>query len=315
MIADVATDGSPSNNVAGPLTSRRRFLDACHCRALDRPPIWLMRQAGRALPEYRGLKEKYSFLELVQTPELAAEVTLQPIRRFGMDAAILFSDILTVAEALGQPYRFGEKGGIEMEFTVNSPEDIERLDPYAVTSRLQYVAKALPLVRSELGDNTAMLGFAGAPWTLANFMMEGGSAKEFTRAKRLFYSNPKLFSRLFEKLTQAVIASLQLQIDAGADAVQIFDSLGGVLAENIYEEASARWIKQIVIGLDRDVPVIVFARGMHGAWDALLRTGARAFSIDWTVRLAEARGRLPEGIAVQGNLDPFLLMTTPAKRK
>ena len=143
-------------------------------------------------------------------------------------------------------------------------------------------------------------------------MMEGGSAKEFTRAKRLFYSNPKLFSRLFEKLTQAVIASLQLQIDAGADAVQIFDSLGGVLAENIYEEASARWIKQIITGLCRDVTVIVFARGMHGAWDALLRTGARAFSIDWTVRLAEARGRLPEGIAVQGNLDPFLFMTTPA---
>src|SRR5437667_5679984 len=177
------------------LSQRERFLNACHCKPLDRPPIWLMRQAGRALPEYRALKETHSFLELVQTPELAAEVTLQPVRRFGMDAAILFSDILVVAEALGQRYRFGENGGIEMEFTLQSPKDIERLDPSAVPNHLHYVAKALRLVRDELGEKTALLGFAGAPWTLANFMLEGGSAKEFTRAKRLFYSDPALFSQ------------------------------------------------------------------------------------------------------------------------
>src|SRR5437667_1498008 len=161
------------------LSQRERFLNACHCKPMDRPPIWLMRQAGRALPEYRALKEKHTFLELVQTPELAAEVTLQPVRRFGMDAAILFSDILIVSEALGQSYRFGEKGGIEMDFVLKSAADIDRLDCSAVASRLQYVAKALPLIRTELGEKTAMLGFAGAPWTLANFMLEGGSAREF----------------------------------------------------------------------------------------------------------------------------------------
>src|SRR2546429_8350684 len=144
-------------------TNRDRLLSACQCLPVDRPPIWLMRQAGRALPEYRALKEKSSFLELVQTPELAAEATLQPVRRFGMDAAILFSDILVVAEALGQPYRFREQGGIEMEFALESAQDIERLDPTAVPSRLQYIGKALPIIRAELGERTAMLGFAGAP--------------------------------------------------------------------------------------------------------------------------------------------------------
>jgi uroporphyrinogen decarboxylase len=293
------------------LTNRQRFLRACQCRAVDRPPVWLMRQAGRALPEYRKLKEKYSFLELVQTPELAAEVTLQPIRRFDFDAAIFFSDILVVAEALGQSYHFRDKGGIEMEFILRSAEDIERLDASAVTERLQYVAKALPLIKSQLGDRTALLGFGGSPWTLANFMMEGGSAKEYTKAKALFYSDPELYRRLFEKLTQAVAEFLHLQIDAGVDVVQIFDSLGGVLPANAYEAASASWIREIIARLKGKVPVIVFAKGVHGNWNALLRTGAQALSVDWTLSLADVRARLPENIAVQGNLDPFLLTTTP----
>lgn len=296
---------------AGPLTNRQRFLAALQCRAVDRPPIWLMRQAGRALPEYRKLKEKYTFLELVQTPDLAAEVTLQPIWRFDFDAAVLFSDILIVAEAMGQSYRFREQGGIEMEFIVSLAEDIERLEAGPVTERLQYVARALGLVKSELDGRTALLGFAGSPWTLANFMMEGGSAKEFAKAKALFYSEPKLFSRFMEKLTQAVTQCLQLQIDAGADAVQIFDSLGGGLAAGAYEAASARWIQQIVAGLRGQVPVIVFGKGVHGSWDALLRTGAQGFSVDWTLSLADVRTQLPEHIAVQGNLDPSLLATTP----
>jgi uroporphyrinogen decarboxylase len=294
------------------MTNRQRFLDACHCRPVDRPPVWLMRQAGRALPEYMELRKKHSFLELVQTPELAAEVTLQPVRRFGFDAAILFSDILIVPEAMGQPYRFRDGGGIEMDFTLNSAADIERLDAGAVRERLQYTAGALRLIKSELGDRTALLGFAGSPWTLANFMLEGGSAKEFTKAREMFYSQPKLFARLCEKLADAVTALLQLQIDAGADAVQIFDSLGGLLAGNIYEAASARWITRIVAALNNQVPVIVFGRGVHGNWDALLQTGARALSVDWTLRLADVRARLPDGIAVQGNLDPVLLTTTPA---
>src|SRR5947209_4699992 len=186
------------------ITNRQRFLDACACRPLDHPPVWLMRQAGRALPEYRALKEKYQFLELVQTPELAAEVTLQPIRRFDFDAAILFSDILVVAEGLGQGYEFRDRGGISMEFLIKSSADIDRLQLEAVTDRLQYVAKALPLVKSALAGRTALIGFAGSPWTLANFMLEGGGVKEYSKAKELFYSDPALFGRLLEMLAQAV---------------------------------------------------------------------------------------------------------------
>lgn len=293
------------------ITNRERFLNACLSKPVDHPPIWLMRQAGRVLPEYRALKEKHSFLELVQTPELAAEVTLQPIRRFDFDAAILFSDILVVPEALGQRYHFRESGGVEMEFSLKSTQDIERLDPAAVQERLQYVARALPIIKQELGNRTALLGFAGSPWTLANFMMEGGSAKDYSKAKALFYSDPTLFSLLMEKLTLAVTDFLQMQIDAGVDAIQIFDSLGGVLAESIFPPASAHWITNIIAALEGQVPVIVFSKGANGSWDALRKTGANVLSVDWTVRLPDIRQRLPESIALQGNLDPFLLTTTP----
>ena len=295
----------------GTLTNRQRFLNACHCRPVDHPPIWLMRQAGRALPEYRALKEKYTFLELVQTPELASEVTLQPIRRFDFDAAILFSDILVVCEGLGQRYQFRDRGGIEMEFLLNSAADVDRLQVEAVTERLQYVAKALPLIKAALDGRTALIGFAGSPWTLANFMVEGGGVKEYTKAKALFYSDPPLFARLMEKLTQAVTNFLHLQIDAGADAVQLFDSLGGVLSDGDFARASGCWLKQIVTGLKGRVPVIVFSKGTHGNWDNLVDTGAQVLGVDWNVRLADVRARLPEHVGVQGNLDPFLLCTTP----
>ena len=293
------------------MTNRERFLSACRCRAVDHPPVWLMRQAGRALPEYRVLKEKYTFLELVQTPELATEVTLQPIRRFGFDAAILFSDILVVCEGLGQRYQFRDRGGIEMEFLLKTAADVDRLELAAVTERLQYVAKALPLIKSALNGRTALIGFAGSPWTLANFMVEGGGVKEYTKAKALFYSDPPLFARLLEKLTQAVTNFLQLQIDAGADAVQIFDSLGGVLSDGDFARASGRWIKQIIAGLKGQVPVIVFSKGTHGNWDDLVDTGAQVLGVDWNIRLADVRALLPEQVGVQGNLDPFLLSTTP----
>jgi uroporphyrinogen decarboxylase len=302
----------PSQDLeAGALSGRQRFLKASNCEAVDRPPVWLMRQAGRALPEYRALKEKHSFLELVQTPDLAAEVTLQPIRRFGFDAAILFSDILVLAEGLGQPYQFRERGGIEMEFLLSSPSDIDRLEVQRVNERLQYVAKALPLVKSDLGDRTALIGFAGSPWTLANFMIEGAGVKEYTKAKSLFYSNPKTFKCLMQKLTEAVSSFLQLQIDAGVDAVQIFDSLGGVLSDGSYAPASKDWIKQIVDSIKGQVPVIVFAKGVHGNWRDLVATGAQVLGVDWNSRLAEVAAALPRTVGLQGNLDPFLLTTTP----
>jgi uroporphyrinogen decarboxylase len=295
----------------GALTNKQRFLNACACLPVDRPPVWLMRQAGRCLPEYRALKEKYSFLKLVQTPELAAEVTLQPIRRFDFDAAILFSDILVVAEAMGQGYHFREKGGVEMEFPLRTAEDIERLQPEAVVERLQYVAGALPIIKDALGSRTALLGFAGSPWTLANFMLEGGSAKEYARAKQMFFMEPALFELLSAKLTEGVTAFLQLQIDSGVDAIQIFDSLAGALPGNAYERASGRWIRQIISGLNGGIPVIVFAKGCHSNWGVLVDTGAHVLGIDWTLRLADLRTRVPASIGIQGNLDPFLLTATP----
>jgi uroporphyrinogen decarboxylase len=311
-IKSSAVSESPSRAVTVRPTNRERFLDACHCRRLDYPPVWLMRQAGRALPEYRALKQKWSFLELVQTPEMAAEVTLQPIRRFDFDAAILFSDILVVPEGLGQRYRFHDVGGIEMEFTLQSAADVDRLEVQALPGRLKYMADALQLVRAELATRTALIGFAGSPWTLANFMLEGGGVDRYSRAEALFNSDRALFNRLMEKLTQAVASCLKLQIAAGVDAVQIFDSLGGLLPGSDFAAASARWIKDVIALLDSPTPVIVFSRGIRGNWDDVTATGARVVGVDWTVNLADIAGRLPASVAVQGNLDPAILITDPA---
>lgn len=293
------------------VSNRQRFLGACHLRPVDRPPIWLMRQAGRALPEYRALKEKHTFVQLVQTPELAAEVTLQPIRRFDFDGAVLFSDILVVCEGLGQRYDFRDQGGIQMEYLVRSGQDVERLQVGAVNERLRYVDKALRLLKRELGGRTALIGFAGSPWTLANFMIEGGGVPEHTKAKELFYADRKLFFALMEKLTEAVTRFLQMQIEAGADVVQIFDSLGGSVSDIAYHEASGRWIAQILAGLGRQVPTIVFAKGAHGALAPLAGAGARVLGVDWSVGVAEVHASLGGQCGVQGNMDPYLLTTNP----
>jgi len=308
------------------LTSRQRFIRACACQPVDRPPVWLMRQAGRALPEYRKLKETYTFLQLVQNPEMAAEVTLQPVRRFGFDAAILFSDILTIPEAMGQPYHFRETGGIGMDFAVRSAGDVEKLSVTRVTEKLDYVDKALRILRRELGDATALIGFAGSPWTLATFMMEGGSAGNYTRALALFQDDRETFDALLGKLTKAVTAYLQMQIAAGVDAVQIFDSHGGHLSSQDFQQASGQWMKQIISALNngkldshrrddggnRDsrpdkVPVIAFSLGTHGNWADLTAMGSNVIGIDWQSSLAEVRKVIPDTIALQGNLSPALL--------
>ena len=292
-------------------TDRERFLRACRCQPVDRPPVWLMRQAGRVLPEYRALKEKYSFAQLVATPELAAEVTLQPIRRFGFDAAILFSDILVAPEAMGQAFRFREQGGVEMEFKIRSADDVARLDVSGAPGRLEHVTKAIRLVKKALAGRTALIGFAGSPWTLANFMLEGGSSREFLTARRLFYTDRALFDSLCEKLTAVVTEFLRMQIEAGAEAVQIFDSLGGLLGAPAFEEASGCWIRRIVRALEGRVPVIVFAKGAHGSLENLRGLNADVLGMDWTAPLSDVRQRLPDTIGIQGNLDPILLETTP----
>ncbi|HSY43059.1 MAG TPA: uroporphyrinogen decarboxylase [Candidatus Acidoferrum sp.] len=295
------------------MTNRQRFLDACHCRIVDRPPVWLMRQAGRALPEYRELKAKHDFLQLVRTPALAAEVTLQPVRRFDFDAAILFSDILVTAEGLGQGYRFRDGGGIQMDFALRDRSDIARLDPAGFAEKLNYVPEALRILKKTLGEKTALIGFAGSPWTLANFMLEGGSAKEFIRAKNLFHEQPETFSLLMEKLTAAVTKLLEMQIVAGADTVQIFDSLGGLLPQKDFPAASGKWMKQIISALGGAVPVIVFSKDIHGNWDTLVETGANVLGIDSAARLADIRKILPPGMGVQGNLEPSLITGAPSK--
>jgi uroporphyrinogen decarboxylase len=288
------------------VTRRQRMLDALRCSPVDRPPVWLMRQAGRCLPEYRALKEKYSFRQLVQIPELAAEVTLQPVRRFNFDAAIIFSDILVVPEALGQGFSFRDTGGVKMDFVVKDRNDVRRLNTRAISDRLQYVAEAIRCAKSELGLDTALLGFAGSPWTLANFMLEGGSSREHTKALQLFRSDRALFDSLSEELTLTVIEFLQMQINAGVDAIQIFDSLGGLLSVEDFEAASGQWIRTIVSALNGQVPVIVYSKGTRN-WKSLIQTGAQAIGIDHGIDLAEAKKQLPVRVAIQGNLAPDLL--------
>jgi uroporphyrinogen decarboxylase len=293
------------------MTSRQRFLSACACESLDRPPLWVMRQAGRYLPEYRALKEKHSFLEMVRTPELAAEVTLQPLRRFALDAAIIFSDILVVPEALGQGYRFREEGGIAMEFRLEDRAQLDRLDHSGMESKLAYVGAALARVKTELQGQQALLGFGGSPWTLATYMVEGGSSEDFARVKGLFYSDRPFFERLMRKLTAALIDYFRLQIKAGADAIQIFDSWGGILAGADYEAASLHWIRAIIAALPEDFPIIVYAKGTAAQLTDLAFSGARVLGVDWTVDLGVTRRLVPDNIALQGNLDPVLLNTTP----
>lgn len=290
------------------LTNRQRFINACHCRPNERPPMWLMRQAGRALPEYRKLKETYTFVQLCQTPDLAVEVTLQPIRRFGFDAAILFSDILVIPEAMGQEYHFKETGGVQMDFAITSKADIEKLSIAQVCDKLSYVDKALRILRKELGNETALIGFTGSPWTLATFMMEGASVPKFSRALALFREDPKTYFALAEKLTAAVTAYLKMQIATGVDAVQIFDSHGGHLAATEFQDGSGRWMKQIISNLGGKVPVIQFSLGTHGNWPDLIANGANVLGIDWQTSLAEARQLIPPHIGMQGNLSPTLIV-------
>ncbi len=296
------------------MTSRERFLASVRREATDRTPLWVMRQAGRYLPEYRALKEQYSFIEMAQTPELATQVTLQPLKRFPLDAAIIFSDILIIPEALGQPYHFRDKamgGGIAMDYLLDSEAKIDALDGSGIEEKLAYLPAALKMTRSEIGEEKALLGFGGSPWTLAAYMTEGGSLKDLAALKSLFYSEPAVFEKLMQKVTDAVIDLFKMQIDAGIDAVQIFDSAGAFCPSHQYEAMSLRWIKKITDSLPADFPVIIFAKGMAHHQDALVRTGASVLSIDWTVDLPSYYDSLPDNVAVQGNLDPLILSSTP----
>ncbi len=293
------------------MNHRERFLAACQCEELDRPPIWVMRQAGRYLPEYRELKKTNTFHQLVQTPEKALEVTMQPLRRFDLDAAILFSDILVIPEALGQPYHFRDIGGIEMEFRLETDDDVEKLSSDGIEDRLDYVAQAIKLIKKELDGERALIGFGGSPWTLATYMIEGQSSKDYIRSRQWYYQHRERFDALLERITDALIAYFRMQLEAGVDVLQIFDSWGGVLPGHHFEDASVKWMKKIVDAVGGEVPMIVFSKGMQDYGELLSDTGANILGVTWTANLRQVRDSLPENVGVQGNLDPVLMSTTP----
>ncbi len=296
-----------------------RFLRALLKEPVDLTPVWMMRQAGRYLPEYRATRARAgSFMDLCRNPELACEVTLQPLERFPLDAAILFSDILTVPDAMGLGLYFAEGEGPRFERPVRSEADIDRLGVPDPERDLGYVMDAVRLIRRELAGRVPLIGFSGSPWTLATYMVEGGSSKEYARVKGMMYDRPDLMHRLLEKVAEAVTAYLNAQIRAGAQAVQIFDTWGGILTPRDYREFSLRYMARIVEGLMREhegrrVPVILFTKG-GGAWlEDMAATGADALGLDWTIDIGEARARVGESVALQGNMDPCVLYASPER--
>ena len=288
------------------------MMAALHGEAVDRPPVWMMRQAGRYLPEYRELRKDHHFLEMVRTPELAAEVTLQPIRRFGFDAAILFSDILTVPEALGLEVDF-PKGGPKLSPTVRTEAEVAALPRPDVVAELGYVADAVREIRRLLDDDVALLGFSGAPWTLGTYMVEGGTSKSFPNIRAMMHNAPDVLEALFEHLADVVIDYLQMQIDAGVDAVQLFDTWAGELRLADYERYLLPSTKRIVKTLrDRGATVVLFARHPGHLLEGTLKAGANAVGVDWRVDLAHAAERAAaHGVSLQGNLDPAELFASP----
>ena len=292
------------------MNSRERFLAACHNQPTDRTPIWLMRQAGRYLPEYRTLRKKHTFHELIQSPELATEVTLQPLRRFPLDVAIVFHDILSLPEAIGQPFQFRDGGGISMAYPL-SPSNVDTLNPLAIPQKLTYLFQTLTLLRREL-PHKALVGFCGSPWTLACYMVESGSSKTWNRIRDFISEEPRSFMLLMEKLTQALITCLNLQIESGVDAIQIFDSLGEICSNENYWDISLQWIKHIISSISKKIPIILFTKKVLR--EELLKTGAQVFSFDESIALHTFKKDLPGNLALQGNLSPTLLCNSTPHR-
>ncbi|MBO9469687.1 uroporphyrinogen decarboxylase [Endozoicomonas sp. G2_2] len=297
--------------------SHDRLLRALRREPVDVTPVWLMRQAGRYLPEYRKLREQAgSFLDLCQNPELACEVTLQPLRRFELDGAILFSDILTIPEAMGLGLHFVPGEGPNFHHPVRTPDDIAKLTMPDMEDSLGYVPAAVRLIRRELDGKTPLIGFAGSPWTLATYMVEGGPSKTYQHIKTLMYNAPDALHQLMYLLARSVAAYLNAQIAAGAQAVQIFDTWGGVLTPSAYRAFSLTYMQRIVEQLEpapdgSTVPVILFTKG-GGPWlESMAATGCHALGLDWTIDIDEARERVGDRVALQGNLDPAMLYARP----
>lgn len=282
------------------------ILRAARGEITERTPVWLMRQAGRILPEYRKVREQVKdFVTFVKTPELAAEVTVQPVDILGVDAAIIFSDILVIPEAMGLPYKMIEAKGPMFEKTVKTEKDVKQLR-IAQGDDLQYVTDAIKLAKKELNGRVPLIGFAGAPWTLFAYMIEGSGSKTFSQAKKMLYTNPKLSHELLQKITDSIVNYLKAQIAAGADIIQIFDSWAGVLAPEYYNEFSLKYISQICDSIS-EVPKIIFAKDAYYARKDFLNLHCEVIGLDWTMDVSESRKLIGENKTLQGNADPCLL--------
>ncbi len=290
-----------------------RLLRALRKQPLDATPVWIMRQAGRYLPEYRACRARAGdFMSLCQNPQAACEVTLQPLERFDLDAAILFSDILTIPDAMGLGLYFEEGEGPRFRKPLDSAKAIEQLPVVDTMRDLPYVVDAVSLIRRELNGRVPLIGFSGSPWTLATYMIEGGSNRDFVKTKTMLYGQPEILTLLLEKLAASVTDYLNAQIAAGAQVVQIFDTWGGALSAAAYREFSLKYMEKIVAGLapgpdGEEVPAILFTKG-GGMWlEAIAATGCHGIGLDWTQDIGEARARVGDKAALQGNMDPAVL--------
>lgn len=290
------------------------FLRACKRLPVERTPIWVMRQAGRYLPEYRAVREKADFLTMCETPELAAQVTLQPVDLIGVDAAIIFSDILVIPQAMGMHLVMHEgKGPVfpQPVRTEAASKELRAVDPFA---DLKYVLDAISLVKRELRGRVPLIGFSGSPWTLLAYMVEGQGSKNFSEVKRLIYGNPGLAHRMLEKISDAVSDYLNAQIETGVDAVQLFDTWGGILTPEDYDAFSLQYMQNILSRLNRkDEPAIVFSKGVHTSFDRLADCGADVVGLDWSVNIGDVREKIGDRVTLQGNMDPTVLYAGPER--
>lgn len=295
------------------------FLRALLKQPVDYTPVWIMRQAGRYLPEYRATRAKAgNFLALCKTPELACEVTLQPLARFDLDAAIIFSDILTIPDAMGLGLYFSEGEGPKFKNPIRTTSDVAKLQVPDIDKTLRYVMDAIALTRRELNNKVPLIGFSGSPWTLATYMVEGSGSKEFHLIKSMLYSEPNTLHKLLDVLAKSVTEYLNAQIAAGAQAVMIFDTWGGILTTRNYQQFSLNYMAQIIAGLKREyngakIPVILFTKN-GGQWlEKIADSGCDAIGLDWTIDISDARARVGDRVALQGNMDPGALFGTPER--
>ncbi len=289
------------------------FLRACRREPVERTPIWVMRQAGRYLPEYRAVRDKSDFLAMCRTPELAAKVTLQPIDLIGVDAAIIFSDILVIPEAMGMHLEIHEGRGPVFPDPIRSESDIDALKDIDPAVELKYVMDAVSLTQKELAGRVPLIGFSGSPWTLMTYMVEGQGSKTFSNVKKLMYQFPEAAHRLLNKISHVVVDYLSAKIEAGVNAVQIFDTWGGILAPDEFKSFSLYYMEKVINRIQRNKePIIVFSKGVHTAFDALANCGADVLGLDWVVDIGNIKKQVGNRVALQGNLDPTVLYAEPA---